>query len=86
VPDVLAAPDEPVRLFGTPEEIGQRHGEFPAAEIQIVVREYITESFTWRLGRDKMMARVRQRPRPVGSPNLPVNWGFAVASQISVGL
>ena len=66
VPAVLAAPDEPVRLSGTPEEIGQRHGELLAAEIQIVVREYIEESFTWRFNRDKMLARVRQM-----KPSLP---------------
>jgi hypothetical protein len=53
-----------VRLSGVPEEIGQWHGELPAAEIQIVVCEYIAESFTWRFGRDKMMARVRQIPHP----------------------
>jgi len=45
---------------GLRKKIGQWHGELPAAEIQIVVREYIAESFTWRFGRDKMMARVRQ--------------------------
>ena len=49
-----------IRLAGSPEEIGRKHGELLRDKIRLMVREYVEDSYAWEQEKEDMLARVRR--------------------------
>ncbi|MDP6118537.1 MAG: C45 family autoproteolytic acyltransferase/hydrolase [Planctomycetota bacterium] len=52
-------PSGVVRLSGTPEEIGRRHGALLADKIKLMIKEYVTGDYQWEYEKKEMLAKVR---------------------------